>query len=166
MRRAVMEGGAWLTLEDRRLFPYREKVPHPATSRRGAICRQAGSDLTLVAAGAMLLAALRAVRPLLTRGIEAEVIDLRLLAPLDVETLRGSLFRTHRALVIDEGETPMGPAVVAALTDAAFDELDAPVDLLRVPAGTATLAEALDRAVPAIVTRACWLLGRPAHRSS
>jgi pyruvate dehydrogenase E1 component beta subunit len=111
----------------------------------------------------MLVAALRAARLLLARGIEAEVIDLRYLAPLDLETVRRSLFRTHRALVIEEGETFFAPTVAAAVAEAAFDELDAPVGVIRVPAGAATLAEALDRALPAIVTQTCWLLGRPAQ---
>jgi hypothetical protein len=162
LQRAVAEGGVWLYLEDRRLYPYREKAPHPATALRGAICRQAGSDVTLVAAGAMLTAAMRAARLLLAREVEAEVIDLRLLAPLDLETLRGSVQRTHRAIVIDEGENPLGPSIAAAVTEAAFDDLDAPVGVVRVPAGAATLAEAQTRAVPAILTHVCWMLGRPA----
>jgi pyruvate/2-oxoglutarate/acetoin dehydrogenase E1 component len=166
LQRAFKEGGAWLFIEDRRLHPCREKAPHPATGRRGAICRQAGSEVTLVAAGAMLVAAVRAARVLAGKGIEAEVIDLRLLAPLDLETIRRSLQRTHRALVIDEGETPLGPTVAAAVTEAAFDDLDAPIGVVRVPSGTATLAEALDRAVPAVVTQACWLLGRSAGIAS
>lgn len=161
--RAVGEEGAWLYLEERRLHPCQEKAPHPATGRPGAICRLAGSDVTLIAAGAMLVAALRAARVLSGRGIEAEVIDLRLIAPLDLETLSRSLYRTHRALVIDEGDTPLGPSVAAALTEAAFDELDAPIGVVRVAPGTASLAETLERAVPAIVTQACWLLGRPSN---
>jgi hypothetical protein len=56
--------------------------------------------------------------------------------------------------------------VAAAIVEAAFDELDAPVGVVRVPNGAATLAEALARAVPAIVMRTCWLLGRPAHLSA
>lgn len=162
LTRVIAEGGPWLCLEDRRLFPCRERAPHPATGRRGAICRQAGSDVTLVAAGAMVPAALRAARLLLGRGIEAEVVDLRFLAPLDLTTLAGSLQRTHRALVIEEGESPFGPGVAAAITEAAFDELDAPVGVVRIAPGTLTLAETLDRAVPSIIAQASWLLGRSA----
>lgn len=163
LRRAFWQPAATLFLEDRRLYPRRERLLATSPAGTGAAVRRAGREVTLVAAGAMVLAALQAARLLASRGIEAEVIDLRVAAPPDLRTIAQSLLRTHRALVIDEGETLFGAALAAEITEATFDELDAPVGVVRVPIGTATLAEALACAVPAIVTRACWLMGRPAY---
>jgi pyruvate dehydrogenase E1 component beta subunit len=158
--------GATLYLEERRLYPRRERLLPAAPEVRTPIVRRAGSDVTLVAFSAMLIAALGAARLLSGQGISAEVIDGRTLAPFDAPVVARSLWRTHRALVIEEGETLLAPSLAAAITEAAFDELDAPVGVVRVPAGGGTLAETLARAVPVIVTRVCWMLGRSSGLAS
>ncbi len=62
-----------------------------------------GRDITIVAAGQIVHRALEAARALAAEGIEAEVIDLRTIMPLDVETVAASVRKTHRLLVADEG---------------------------------------------------------------
>ncbi|BAK77073.1 pyruvate dehydrogenase, E1 component, beta subunit [Pseudogulbenkiania sp. NH8B] len=95
---------------------------------RSARVRRSGHDVTLIAYGGLLGKALDAAEQLAQEGIEAEVIDLRVLRPLDDATLLASLQKTHRAVVVDEGwkSGSLAAEVVARLTEQAFYELDAP----------------------------------------
>jgi pyruvate dehydrogenase E1 component beta subunit len=94
-----------------------------------ALVRRAGRDLTIVTYGGSLPKTLEAAGALAAEGIEAEVVDLRTLRPLDTATILGSVARTHRALVVDEGwRTGSFAAEVAArIVEGAFYELDGPV---------------------------------------
>jgi len=94
-----------------------------------AAVRRPGRDLTLVTYGGSLGKALRAADELATKGLAAEVIDLRTLRPLDTETIVASVARTHRAVVVDEGwrSGSLSAEVSARITEQAFYELDAPV---------------------------------------
>jgi pyruvate dehydrogenase E1 component beta subunit len=85
--------------------------------------------VTLVAYGGTLAKALRAAEALAQEGIEAEVIDLRVLRPLDDATILGSVRRTRRAVVVDEGwrTGSLSAEVVARIVEGAFYDLDAPV---------------------------------------
>ena len=98
----------------------------------GAAVRRQGDDITLVASAGMVSKALDAAELLELEGISAEVIDLRSLRPLDRATLRRSVERTHRALVIDEGWRAVGLSaeLAAAVTEECFYTLDAPVGRL------------------------------------
>jgi len=94
-----------------------------------AVVRRSGRDLTLVTYGGTLGCTLEAASELAREGIEAEVLDLRTLRPLDGETLVASVVRTHRAVVVDEGwrSGSLSAEISARLTEEAFFELDAPV---------------------------------------
>jgi pyruvate dehydrogenase E1 component beta subunit len=89
-----------------------------------------GRDVTIVAYSRMVQMALEAAERLATDGIEAEVINLRTLRPLDRRTLIESASRTHRAVVVQEQWRPFGVAaeLAATITEGAFDLLDAPVE--------------------------------------
>ena len=91
--------------------------------------RRAGSDVTIVTYGGTLPTALTAADELADQGIDAEVIDLRVLRPLDDVTVIASVARTHRAVIVDEGWRSGGLAaeVSARIMEQAFYELDAPV---------------------------------------
>jgi len=93
-----------------------------------AAIRRAGSDITLIAYGAMLHKALDAATSLADEGVDAEVIDLRTLRPLDMATILPSVKKTHRVLVVDEGWKSGGLSaeIVARIIEGAFYELDAP----------------------------------------
>lgn len=95
-----------------------------------AIVRRPGDDLTVVTYGGMLPKALEAAESLETAGISAEVIDLRSLRPLDDETFIGSVCRTHRAVVVDEGwrSGSLAAEIAARIGEQALYELDAPVE--------------------------------------
>lgn len=89
-----------------------------------------GSDLTIVSFGRMLQMSLSVAEKLSAgEGIEAEVIDLRTLRPLDMGPVIDSVRKTHRAVVVQEQWKPFGAAaeIVAGITEEAFDDLDAPV---------------------------------------
>jgi pyruvate dehydrogenase E1 component beta subunit len=94
-----------------------------------AVVRRNGADVTLVAYGGTLAKALAAAETLAGEGIDAEVIDLRTLRPLDTATILESVGRTHRAVVVDEGWRSVGLAaeVSARIMEGCFYELDAPV---------------------------------------
>ncbi len=96
---------------------------------RSVAVRQAGTDVSLIAYGGSLWKALEAAEQLASEGIAAEVVDLRVLRPIDNETLFGSVRKTHRAVVIDEGWKSVGLSaeIVARIMEHAFYELDAPV---------------------------------------
>lgn len=91
--------------------------------------RRAGRDVTIITYGATLWKSLEAAETLSGNGIEAEVIDLRTLRPLDDQTFLECVRRTHRALVVDEGWRSGGISaeICARIQEQAFYELDAPV---------------------------------------
>jgi len=88
-----------------------------------------GSDVTLLAYGAGFHKAMTAAATLAEAGINAEVIDLRCLRPLDDETLMASVAKTRRAIIVDEGWRSGGISaeIMARIMEQCFYELDAPV---------------------------------------
>ncbi|HKZ81192.1 MAG TPA: alpha-ketoacid dehydrogenase subunit beta [Pyrinomonadaceae bacterium] len=94
-----------------------------------AIIRRTGKSVTLIAFGGSLFKTLEAASQLASEGIDAEVIDLRSLRPLDTETILASVTKTHRAVVIDEAwrTGSFAAEVSAEIMEGAFDELDVPV---------------------------------------
>ncbi len=91
--------------------------------------RRPGSHVTLVTYGGSLFKTLEAAETLHREGIEAEVIDLRVLRPLDMTTVLGSVARTRRAVIIEEGwrSGSLSAEVAARIAEQAFYDLDAPV---------------------------------------
>ena len=94
-----------------------------------AAVRRPGTDVTLLAYGAAVWTALDAASELAAGGIDAEVVDLRVLRPLDEEAVLASVRRTHRAVVVDEmwKSGSLAAEVSARIMEGAFYELDAPV---------------------------------------
>ena len=91
-----------------------------------------GKDVTIITYSASLYKSLDAADILVKQGIEAEVIDLRTLRPLDEQTFLDSVVKTHRALIVDEGWRSGGISaeIGARIMEGAFYELDAPVERL------------------------------------
>jgi pyruvate dehydrogenase E1 component beta subunit len=94
-----------------------------------AAVRRPGRDLTLITYGGTLGCTLAAATELAREGIEAEVLDLRTLRPLDTRALLSSVKRTHRAVVVDEGwrSGSLSAEISARLSEEAFFDLDAAV---------------------------------------
>jgi 2-oxoisovalerate dehydrogenase E1 component beta subunit len=99
-----------------------------------AVVRREGKDLTIVSYAAMMHTSLEAAEALAREGIEAEVIDLRTLLPLDEETILKSVHKTNKCLVVHEDTKTGGIAgeIAAILSEKAFQDLDGP--MLRVTA--------------------------------
>ncbi len=95
-----------------------------------AAVRRLGSDISLITYGGMLGKTLQAAEELAATGIDAEVVDLRTLRPLDTPSIIESVTRTHRALIVDEGwrSGSISAEICARIMEGAFYELDAPVE--------------------------------------
>jgi pyruvate dehydrogenase E1 component beta subunit len=136
-----------------------------ATDIDHAVVRRAGDSVTLVAYGGTLGKALEAADALSADGIEAEVIDLRTLRPLDSATILRSVARTHRAVVVDEGwrTGSLSAEIAARVAEDAFYDLDAPIARVcsaEVPMPYAKhLEDAALPQVPAIVAAARQAVG-------
>ena len=172
-------GMLWPSLEDpdpvvmfehAQLYNLEGELSEPAHAvdiERAAV-RRAGKDLTIVSYGGSLQRVNEAAAALARQGTEAEVIDLRVLRPLDWDTLVASLRKTHRVLVVDEGwrTCSLAAEIIAGLTERAFYDLDAPparVCSEEVPMPYAKhLEDAALPMPPKIVAAALALLGKSA----
>jgi pyruvate/2-oxoglutarate/acetoin dehydrogenase E1 component len=94
-----------------------------------AAVRRAGKDLSLITYGGSLFKCLAAAEELARAGIDAEVLDLRTLRPLDVDAIVASVKKTRRAVVVDEGwkTCSLAAEIVATVVERAFYDLDAPL---------------------------------------
>ncbi|WP_245223136.1 transketolase C-terminal domain-containing protein [Ruegeria sp. HKCCE4148] len=137
----------------------------PVDISRAAI-RRPGKDLTLITYGGSLHKTLEAANSLASEGIGAEVIDLRSLRPLDDETIMGSVARTRRAVIVDEGwrSGSLAAEISARITEQVFWTLDAPVGRVcseEVPIPYPKhLEDASIPQVPAIVAAAKSVMGQ------
>lgn len=128
---ALREADPVFIFEHATLYPLEGEVDEtaePVDIRRAAV-RRSGSDITLVTYGGTLGKTMKAADILAKDGIEADVIDLRTLRPLDRATILGSIARTHRAVLVDEAwrTGSFAAEISAQIMENAFDELDAPV---------------------------------------
>jgi pyruvate dehydrogenase E1 component beta subunit len=91
--------------------------------------KRPGSDVTLIAYSRSLVTALKAADVLAAEGIDAEVVDLRTIRPLDLETLLESVGKTHRAVIVEENwpYNGVGAGIADRIYQRIFDELDAPI---------------------------------------
>ena len=94
-----------------------------------AIVRREGTDITLASYGRMVYTSLEAADELAKRGVEAEVIDLRTLHPLDTDTIVESVKKTNRAMIVEENwrTGAFSAEIASTVQEEAFDYLDGPV---------------------------------------
>ncbi|HEU0076051.1 MAG TPA: alpha-ketoacid dehydrogenase subunit beta [Longimicrobiaceae bacterium] len=132
LRPALEDPDPVILFEHGALYPLSGELPDPPpeVDIRGAAVRRPGRDVTLVAYGGTLHKALAAAEELAGQGVDAEVVDLRVLRPLDTATVLESVARTRRAVVVDEGwrTGSLAAEVSARIMEQAFYELDAPVE--------------------------------------
>ncbi|MGX1264805.1 pyruvate dehydrogenase E1 component beta subunit [Rossellomorea marisflavi] len=134
---AIRDNDPVIFLEHMKLYrSFREEVPEEEyTIELGkAAVKREGSDLSIITYGAMVHESLKAADELEKEGYSVEVIDLRTVSPLDIETIMASVEKTNRAIVVQEAQKQAGIAatVVAEINDRAILSLEAPV--LRVAA--------------------------------
>ncbi|MDH4103625.1 MAG: alpha-ketoacid dehydrogenase subunit beta [Thermoleophilia bacterium] len=131
---AVEDPDPVFIFEHATLYPLEDEVeeePRPVDIAH-AIVRREGMDVTLVTYGGSLGKCLDAAEQLQQDGIEAEVIDLRTLRPLDMSTVLASLAKTHRIVIVDEGwrTGSLAGEISAQIMESGFDLLDWPVQRL------------------------------------
>lgn len=121
-----------LIFEHAQLYNSEGELPDgrpPVVDIRNAKVRREGRDVSLITHGGSLPKALRAAEELAAQGIAAEVVDLRVLRPLDDATLMASVRKCRRAVVVDEAwrSGSLAAEVMARIMEQAFYELDAPL---------------------------------------
>ncbi|WP_352399208.1 alpha-ketoacid dehydrogenase subunit beta [Anaerotignum sp.] len=136
LKSAIRSDNPVLFFEHKQLYQVKEEIPEgDYTIPIGvADIKREGSDITIIAMGLMVKKALEAAEKLAAEGISAEVLDPRTIAPLDKEAIRKSVEKTHRAIVVEEGNKTggIGAEIAAMMQEEMYDELDGPV--LRVAA--------------------------------
>ncbi len=117
MKTALRADGPVVYLDHKRLFPTPGEVPldEHVVPFGQAVIRRSGGDVTLVAHSYMVLVVLEAARRLADQGVACEVIDLRSLAPLDLDAIVGSVARTGRLVTVEEGQLTCGVGVEIAM---------------------------------------------------
>lgn len=142
LRTAIRDDNPVIFFEHKALYSTRGEVPEDRefTIPFGlADIKKPGNDVTIIATSLMVSRALAAAEKLADSGIDAEVIDLRTLVPLDEDTIISSVFKTGRALVVHEAHKTagIGAEISSLIMEKAFKYLDAPV--LRLGAKQCTL---------------------------
>lgn len=131
LKAAIRDNDPVLFIEHALLYGTKGEVPEGEyTIPIGkAEVKREGRDLTILAYSRMTLVALEAATRLASEGFEAEVIDLRTLRPLDVETIVSSVKKTNRAVIVEEDwrSFGVGAEISSRIMELAFDYLDAPV---------------------------------------
>ncbi|HEU4950906.1 MAG TPA: alpha-ketoacid dehydrogenase subunit beta [Holophagaceae bacterium] len=129
LRAALRSEDPVFLFEHATLYGLEGEVEAPAVDLDRAAIRRRGQDLTIATYGGSLPKALEAARMLASEGLEAEVVDLRVLRPLDIATVLDSVARTHHLVVVDEGwrTGSFAAEVSARVMEEGFDLLDAPV---------------------------------------
>lgn len=127
-----------LFLEHMKLYrSFRQDVPegtYTVPLDKAAVTRE-GSDVSIITYGAMVREALKAADNLAKDGIQAEIVDLRTIAPLDVETIINSVKKTHKVVVVQEAQRMAGVAstVISEISEQAILSLEAPIGRVAAP---------------------------------
>ncbi len=135
MKSAIRDNDPVYVMENTLLYGMEGEVPDPADGDfviplGKAEVKKEGTDISLIAHGRSTLIALEAAEILAAEhGINAEVVDLRSIRPLDEETIMQSVRKTHRAVLVDESKPFCGVSaqITTMIQDQCFDDLDAPV---------------------------------------
>ena len=150
LKAAIRDDNPVCFLESEIMYSLKGEVPggEHVVALGVAETKRPGRDVTVVTWGKMVHTTLQAAEELAALGIDAEVVDLRTIRPLDVDSVLASVRRTHRLLVVQEGWPFAGVAaeLITIVVREAFDELDAPPDRvtnLDVPMPYATNLEQL-----------------------
>jgi pyruvate/2-oxoglutarate/acetoin dehydrogenase E1 component len=149
IKTAIRDRNPVIFAESIGLYPTRGEVPEDdyTVPFGQAEVKRAGSDVTVVAIGAMVAKALKAAEELAAQGLEAEVIDPKTLVPLDIDTIVESVKKTGRLVVAHQAHKVggVGAEIAQQVTELAFNYLDAPVKRVaaaQVPAAASQPLEA------------------------
>jgi pyruvate dehydrogenase E1 component beta subunit len=147
---AVRDENPVVYIDDRWLYRLEGEVPEKLyeTPIGKAVVRKTGEDVTIAATSFLVLHALQAADNLVSHGIDAEVVDLRTIKPLDEKSLLGSVRKTGRLVVADGGWRTCGVAaeISSTVAEKAFASLKSPVARVTLPDVPAPASSALERA--------------------
>lgn len=131
LKSAIRSRNPVLFIEHATLYQVRGEVPEgelivPIGKSK---VQRPGKDVTIVTYSKMLEISMKAADQLASEGIEAEIVDLRTLRPLDMEPVLESLKKTNRAVIVEEGwkSFGVGAEVMSRMYEEAFDDIDAPI---------------------------------------
>jgi pyruvate dehydrogenase E1 component beta subunit len=131
LKAAIRSNDPVLFIEHATLYQTRGEVPDGdyVVPIGKSIVQRPGKDVTIVTYSKMLEISMKAAEQLAAEGIDAEIVDLRTLRPLDMEPVIESVKKTNRAIVVEEGwkSFGVGSEVASRIYEEAFDHLDAPV---------------------------------------
>jgi pyruvate dehydrogenase E1 component beta subunit len=134
LKAAIRDNNPVIFLESEMSYGHKGEVPEEEyiVEIGKADIKRAGEHITLVSFSKPVLMCLAAAEELAKEGIQAEVVDLRSLVPLDKETLYASVRKTNRAVVVDEAwpKASVGSWIQAEIMNDCFDDLDAPVEFV------------------------------------
>ncbi|MDQ2679191.1 MAG: dehydrogenase E1 component subunit alpha/beta [Actinomycetota bacterium] len=150
LRASIQDPNPVVFIENRLIYGMKGPRPprdHLVSIGRSAVVRP-GSDITLVSVSRMVHDALAAAEAVASDGISVEVIDLRTVAPLDLEPVLESVARTSRLMIAHEAVVPfgIGAEIAATVSREAFWSLDAPIERVGAVAMPAPYAPNLERA--------------------
>lgn len=149
LRAAIADPDPVIVIENKALYAVKGDLPEPAEVIPIGKARTVlqGSDVTIVAYGAMVQVAQQAADELAKSGIAAEIIDLRSLQPWDEAAVLASLAKTHRLVIVHEAVLPfgVGAEIAARMAEIGFDELDAPIVRVAAPFMPVPFAKSLER---------------------
>ena len=131
LKAAIRDDNPVVFLEGEMLYNTKGEVPdeeYVIPLGKAEVKRQ-GDHCSIIAHGKMILVALQAADAMAKEGVECDVVDLRTIRPMDVETIAASVRKTNRAVVLEEGweVCGVGAQVVDYIQRECFDDLDAPV---------------------------------------
>lgn len=172
LKSAIRSDDPVMFLESMSLYNSRGEVPEKEylTPIGKAALRREGTDLTIVAVSRQAVLAVEAARQLEDQDVDAEVIDLRSIRPIDWDTIIESVKKTNRCLVVEEGWPTYGVSaeIAAGVQERAFDYLDAPITRLGGAEVPMPYNQQLEKAsIPSsteIAGRALQLVGRNGMR--
>lgn len=134
---SIFDDNPVLFFEHRCLLTLRDRVPEETYQIPLGVAdiKRKGKHVTIVTYGWMVHQALKAAQKMESEGIDLEVIDLRTLIPMDMETIYASLKKTGRLLIVEEGRKRggVGAEIAAAVTEENIDLLDAPIRRVGAP---------------------------------
>lgn len=131
LKSSIRDGNLIMFLESEYLYGSKGEVPEGEylTPLGKADIKRPGNDVTIITYSRMLTLVMKAAEQLSGEGIDAEVVDLMTIRPMDTETVVNSVRKTHRAVVVEEDWRSFGAGaeIAAVLQEQAFDYMDAPV---------------------------------------
>jgi len=151
LKAAIRDDNPVVFMEHKLLYGCRGEVPGGSnlTAPLGkARLARTGSDITMVAWSWMAQEAERAADDLQAQGVSAEVVDLRSLVPLDIESVTASVRKTHRVLIVQEAARTggFGAEIGCRIFESVYDYLDAPLRRLTTPDVPLSASPVLERA--------------------